>query len=62
MMNFLTDAIDNTLSVVGGVFTGELPTQRQVAQMLSDGVSIAAIAAGAGVAVDAIENILKDET
>jgi len=62
MLTFLTDAIDNALSVVGGVCTGELPAQRQVAQMLSDGVSIAAIAAGAGVAIEVIEKIVEGES
>ena len=60
MFKFLTDAIDNTLTVVGGVFTGELPTQRQVAQMIADGMTVAAVASATGLAVDVIEKILED--
>jgi len=58
MFKMLTDAIDNTLAVVGGVFTGELPTRRQVAQMISDGMTVAAIASATGFATDVIEKIL----
>ena len=61
MFKRLTDAIDNTLSVVGGVLTGELPTQRQVAQMISDGMTIAAIAAATGLAVEVIEKIVAGD-
>ena len=60
MFNFLTDAIDNTLTVVGGVFTGELPTQRQVAQMISDGMTVAAMASATGLAIDVIERLLAN--
>ena len=60
MFKLLTDAIDNTLSVVGGVLTGELPTQRQVAQMISDGMTIAAVASATGLAVEVVEKILED--
>jgi uncharacterized protein YerC len=58
MFKMLTDAIDNTLAVVGGVLTGELPTRRQVAQMISDGMTVAAIASATGFATDVIEKIL----
>lgn len=61
MFKMLTDAIDNTLSVVGGVLTGELPTQREVAQMISDGMTIAAIAAATGLAVEVIEKIVAGD-
>jgi DNA-binding NarL/FixJ family response regulator len=61
MFKMLTDAIDNTLSVVGGVLTGELPTQRQVAQMISDGMTVAAIASATGLATDVIAKILEQE-
>lgn len=60
MFNFLTDAIDNTLTVVGGVLTGDLPTQRQAAQMISDGMTVAAVASATGLAVDVIERLLTD--
>ena len=60
MFNFLTDAIDNTLTVVGGVFTGDLPTQRQVSQMIADGMTVAAVASATGLAVDVIERLLTD--
>jgi hypothetical protein len=39
---------------------GELPSKRQIARLVSDGVSVAAIASAAGVAQDVIEKILED--
>ena len=60
MFNFLTDAIENTLTVVGGVLIGDLPTRRQVAQMISDGMTVAAVASATGLAVDVIERLLTD--
>lgn len=60
MFKMLTDAIDNTLTVVGGVFAGDLPTQRQVAQMISDGMTIAAVASATGLAVEVVEKLLED--
>lgn len=61
MFKMLTDAIDNTLTVVCGVLTGDLPTQRQVAQMISDGMTIAAVASATGLAVDVIEQMIADD-
>lgn len=60
MFNLLTDAIDNALTVVGGVLTGELPTQRQVARMIADGMTVAAVASATGLAVDVVERMLED--
>ena len=61
MFKLLTDAIDNTLTVAGGVLTGDLPTQRQVAQLISDGMTVASIAGATGLAVDVIESILDED-
>lgn len=60
MFNLLTDVIDNGLGVLGALVDGEIPTQRQVAQLISDGVSIVAIAEATGLTVGAIEKILDD--
>lgn len=60
MFNFLTDSIENALQVGGAILNGEDITTRQVARLVADGVSIAAIAAATGLAVDVIERMLKE--
>lgn len=61
MFNFLTDAIENTLNVAGSVLSGEDVSTRQVARMLSDGMTIAAIATTLGVGIDVIQDMIDDE-
>ena len=61
MFGFLTDAIDNAIDVGLGTMTGDMPTQRQVSKLISDGASVAAIAYGLGVSVDVVEGLLEDE-
>ena len=60
MFNILTDAIENALTVVGDLAEGEVPTKRQVAQLISDGVTVAVIAAATGFSVEVIEELLDD--
>jgi DNA-binding NarL/FixJ family response regulator len=60
MFDLITDAIDNALSVVAAPLNGEVPTQRQIAKLISDGLTVASIAAAAGVAEEVIENLLED--
>jgi hypothetical protein len=60
MFNFLTDAIDNGLTVVGNLITGDGVTQQQVAQLFADGLSVVAISSATGLAVDVVEKLLKD--
>lgn len=60
MFSFLTDSIENALTVAGNVMCGEDVSKRQVAKLLSDGVSVAAIAAGLGLAVDVVERMIED--
>ena len=61
MFKILTDMVDNALSVVTGPLFGEIPTQRQVAKLISDGLSVAAIAASFGVAEDVISSMIDGE-
>ena len=58
MFDKLTNMIDNALTVVTGTLTGDLPTQREVSQLLADGLSVAAIAVLFDVGVEAIEEII----
>lgn len=60
MFNFITDSIDNALSVVGDLVCGEMPTRQQVAKLIADGVSIAAISEATGFATEVIEELIKD--
>lgn len=59
MFNSIFNMVDNALSVGVGVFTGELPTQKQVARLISDGLSVTLIATMFGVGVDVIEDLLE---
>lgn len=60
MFDFLTDAIENALDVADSVLSGEDVTKRQVARLVSDGLSIATIASATGLAVDVIERLVDD--
>ena len=61
MFDFLTDAVENALDVADSFISGEDVTKRQVAKLMSDGLSIAAIASATGLAVDVIEKITGDD-
>jgi len=60
MFKFLEDAIENTIDVVGGVLSGEDVSRQQVAKLVSDGLSIAAICTATGLAVDVVEGLVGD--
>ena len=58
MFTLLTDAIENALTVAGNVLTGETVSARQVAQLIADGMTVAAVASATGLAVEVIEKML----
>ena len=60
MFDKLTNMIDNALSVGGAIMTGEIPTQRQVARLIADGISVAAIATMFGVGIEVIEELMEN--
>lgn len=60
MFDKLTNMIDNALTVVTAPLFGELPTQRQVALLIADGLSVYAIAEIFGVGADVIEGLIGD--
>lgn len=60
MFNFLTDAVENALDVADSFLSGEDVTKRQVARLISDGLSVAAIASATGLAVEVIEKMVDD--
>jgi hypothetical protein len=61
MFNIFTDAIENALAVVGDVITGEDVSARQVARLISDGMTIAAVASATGLAVKVIEKMIEGD-
>ena len=61
MFDFLTNSIDNALSIFGDLAEGEAPSRRQVAKLIADGVSVYAIAEATGLAVDVIQNLADDD-
>ena len=60
MFNFITDAIENTLDVADSLLSGEDITKRQIAKLVSDGLSVYAIASATGLAIDVIEKYLEE--
>lgn len=60
VFDFLTNAVENALDVADSFLSGEDVTKRQVARLVSDGLSIAAIASATGLAVEVIEKMVDD--
>lgn len=58
MFDFITDAVKNALDVADAVLSGEDVTKRQIARLVSDGLSVAAIASATGVAVEVVEKMI----
>lgn len=61
IFNAVTDAVENGLDILGGLAEGETPTKRQLAKLISDGVSIYTISEATGIAVDVLESIVDSE-
>lgn len=61
LFNSITDAIENGLDILSGLAEGEAPSKRQIAKLISDGVSIYAISEATGIAVDVLESIIDSE-
>lgn len=61
MFKFLTDSIDNALSVSSDILDCEPPKRREVAKLLADGLTVWAAAEAAGVAVEVVEAIAEQE-
>lgn len=59
MFGMLTDSIENALKVGTKLLTLEAPTTREVARLIDDGISIAAIATMFGVAEEVILDLVK---
>lgn len=59
MFKFLTDSIDNALSVTGDILDLETPKRREVAKLLADGLTVIAVAELTGVAVDIVEQVAE---
>ena len=61
MFKVLTDAVENILDIVTSPLYGDLPTQRQVAQLVADGLTIYAISEATGIAVGILGEILGED-
>ncbi len=60
MFGFITDAIETGLDVVSGLVEGELPSSRQVSELVSTGLSVAAIATATGFSIEVIQDLIDD--
>ena len=61
LFDIITDPIENVLDIGDALLSGEDITKRQVAKLINDGMTVAAIAAGTGMAVDVIEALIEDD-
>jgi hypothetical protein len=61
MFGSLFSAVDNALSIASDILDGEDISREKVSRLISDGISIAAIAAAAGVAVEVIEKLVEKD-
>lgn len=55
MFDFLEKSIENALGITGDLLDGEAPKKEQVAKLIADGLTIAAISEMTGIAVEVIE-------
>ncbi len=62
MFDFLTKAIDNALSIPAAIINGEDVSRQQIAKLISDGVSIAVIAATFGIAEDVVQSMIAGDS
>lgn len=61
MFGSIFDSVDNALSIVSNVVSGDNVSRQQISRLISDGVSIALIASAFGVAESVIREIANDE-
>lgn len=59
LFDSLTNAVENGLGVLGGLVEGELPSKRQLATLISDGISIYAISEATGYSVEVLEKNIR---
>lgn len=60
MFEFITDAVENALDIGSSILNVEDITKRQIAKLVSDGVSIYAIASATGLAEEVIQSIVDE--
>lgn len=60
LFDSLTNAVENGLDILGGLVEGELPSKRQLATLISSGVSIYTISEVTGYSVEVLEKILEE--
>lgn len=59
MFDFITNAVENTLDVADAFLSGEDITKRQIARLVSDGLSVAAIASATGIAAEVVQKMIS---
>jgi len=59
MFDWLTDSVDNALSVADALMTGEDIKQRQIAKLIADGMTVASAAAIVGMSAEALQRMLE---
>lgn len=57
MFDFLEKSIENALGITGDLLDGEIPQKEQIAKLIADGLTIAAVSEMTGVAIEVIEKL-----
>lgn len=60
IFNLIEDAITNALDIGESLIDGDGPSKRQVAKLISDGLTVAAIASATGLAIDVIQKMMEE--
>jgi len=61
LFDVLTDPIENVLDVGTGLLQGDMPSRRQLAELINDGISVAAIANTYGVSVEMVRALIEQD-
>lgn len=62
MFGLFTNTIENVLDVGESLLTGELPTKRQVAQLLDTGLTVTIVASLFGASEEIITKIIEGDS
>ena len=57
----IEDSIENALDIADSLLSLEAPKKKQVAKLISDGLSVYAISEITGLATDIIEKVMESE-
>ena len=60
LFDLFTDPIENALDLTGDLISGEDISSKQVAKLISAGLTVAMVAEATGLTIEAVEKLLED--